>query len=519
MRLHSTRGGIWIAIAGVILVAVVTASEPSGRRIQAIDIARVGELYRVVDGLGDSLWPGFDIRAIPIAINSDDTQELVIAADSLSEPFRPYEGPSPIEGTIFIRDGCTHYGPRGGGWAAEVAGRTCAYVSNLQDDQLTDDYLSLLLHECFHVFQRHSHERADNATGELPELDADYSALIVLESRILHRAVQEEDLAEVRRLAELFVAVRQERRRYLPREVVLEENEQEFDEGTALYTEARLHQLLAREGGTRGDWASHDSAYHAFADAGAKYDELVERVLPPESSLVTFFHAKYRHGMAQCLLLDRLVPDWKQEMSAKGSTQFLLLERAFPLYDKRRSLLVTSAKREFGYGEIFSLQKNLVDDRVKLLCDYIEAPGRRYRVQFIRCTMPFKWKPRGPVYRVPTPLMNEIDKRLAIEPYDNTIGRSNMGPTLWTNGLEKFEVEEMDFRSDSIPVLLRLGFFEFIDPDPTAGGSALVIKSGSRDGDIYTDAIVSTDLFTLAAPRIRILETDEVVTLVPLPPE
>ena len=162
------------------------------------------------------------------------------------------------------------------------------------------------MHECFHVFQPNYHERADSSWGELPELDADYSALLGLESRILHEMIVNRPSQNDSVLISMFVATREERRRNLARDVVLAENEDEFSEGTASYIQTRLSEMLSRIGGLALPLRAVDSQFCCFSEAGADYNQMIFRILPPQDMVTTFMHAKYNIGMAEC----RLLTDW-----------------------------------------------------------------------------------------------------------------------------------------------------------------------------------------------------------------
>jgi len=61
--------------------------------------------------------------------------------------------------------------------------------------------------------------------------------------------------------------------------------------------------------------------------------------------------------MAQCLVLDRLRPNWKEQMSEKGITQFALIElslieQGFLSQENEEEELLTEAKQQFDYGDL-----------------------------------------------------------------------------------------------------------------------------------------------------------------------
>jgi hypothetical protein len=248
------RRALCCAIAVLCFCQIVSAEDTTtkdlpDRPLGEIDIIRIRELYNITNTFADQIWPGFDTRKIPVAINNDDKQELLIGHPNPPEEYYPFEDFELNGQPVLIRDGVSRYGPKGGGWAVELGGVYTAYVSTLMEGQTTESYLSLLLHECFHCFQKGYRQGADGASGELPEDDPIYSAMIGLESRILKAALDEPNDEKVWELIGMFAAVRHERRKDMPENLVLREGEDEYNEGTATYSQARMYQLMAENGG------------------------------------------------------------------------------------------------------------------------------------------------------------------------------------------------------------------------------------------------------------------------------
>lgn len=508
----------------LLLTLSAGAQDVEQRQIDEIDLHRIAELFHLTDTFGEAIWPGFDIREIPIAINNDDRQELLIGHPDPPEEFRPF-GEHEMNGEpVMIMDGSTRYGPRGGGWAVNLGGAQTAYVSVLQQKQPTEAYLSLLVHECFHVYQGRYREVDEGPRGNLPEDDPVYSALIGLESRILHAALTEaEDDDAMRELAEMFVAVRHERREGLGEELIRTEHEQEYNEGTATYAAARVDQLISESEVFRPLEADADPQYSGFANASARYREAVFDILPAPSLPISFFHSMYQHGMAQCFLLDRLRPGWKEEMREQGASQFKLLERELPLDAESESELVAAAKERFDYQRLLEAQTRLVEERVALIRSYVQAEGRRYRIYHGDIQERFRWSPKGPVYEVPEWLMQETDERIgtarigdpnAEDANEVTIvgGRA----TLWVGGIQPLERGELRFESGDVPVLFRYDFLEWVDTDPDPEFADLHIEADEIEDDVFRGLTLTTDGFILKMPMARVHQTEGVVAIYPL---
>jgi len=486
-----------------------------GRGLGNRDIHRIRELHHLTDVLGDKLWPGYDTRKIPIAVNNDDRQEILIGHPAPPREFRDFKGHDIDGKPVMIRDGVTRYGPRSGGWAVQLGGEHTAYVSVLQKGQSTESYLSLLLHECFHVYQRRYRQRAEGNVASLPTDDPVYAAMIGLESRILHAALLEDREEKLHELCRMFVAVRHARRKPLAAGVVRKEGEQEYNEGTATYIQARLFQLMAQSGGIKPAVASGDARYKGFASAASQYRMYKARVLPATSRPITFFHSQYQCGMAQCLLLDRVRPKWKEEMRENGRTQFDLLERQFPVTDEEHGALVADAKKRFAYEGLLAGQKKLVGDRVAKIKSLLEAKGRRYRVYHSAIPGRFKWKPRGPVYRVPPALLGDEAEAIVIE---GSRGRStilNPRVTIWGGGM-RFEKGSLLLESGKVPVVFRPDYLEWTDTDPDPKGKDLKIESRQVVGGVHHELKITTDGFTLSIDRARVERSASVVSIRPV---
>jgi hypothetical protein len=491
------------------------AGAPS-RPLGAIDVGRLRELCHVAATLGDELWPGFSPCDVPIAVNNDDWQEMLVGHPEPPEVFRPFEDHELKGRPVLIRDGATRYGPKRGGWSIPLAGHETAYVSTL-DVGSTERYIALLMHECFHVYQGRL-DRPESGGAEPPEDDAAYSAMIRLESRVLHAALVADEAEEVRELAAMFVAVRRARREALDAEIVRAEDEGEFSEGTASYVTARMYRLLAERGGIEPVAAGADSLYGGFAGASERYEELVEGVLPPPDEPVTFFHAMYQHGMAQGLLLDRLRTGWKAELVDQGASLTTLLERAVAAETRTRRGLLAAAKERFDYGRLLEDESRMVAERLALIRGYLEAQGRRYRVHHGAILGGgFNWKPQGPVYRVPASLLSESDREAMVPGADGgTVSLGAADPILWLGGIQRLDRDGLVFASKRVPIVFRRDYLQWIDEDPDPEMGDLRLDHAGLDNGVYEQLSMTTDGFTLELRRARVELSDDLVEVFPV---
>lgn len=109
------------------------ATDRPARALGEIEVIRVRELYHLTDVFGNKIWPGFDTREVPIAINNDDKEELLIGHPDPPKEYHPFKDFELDGRPVMIREGVNRYGPKGGGWAVDIGGRQTAYVSTLKE--------------------------------------------------------------------------------------------------------------------------------------------------------------------------------------------------------------------------------------------------------------------------------------------------------------------------------------------------------------------------------------------------
>ena len=391
------------SVALVLLLAAVAFAEPAlDTSVRPIDLDRIRELYRLTDRFGEQLWPGFDARKVPIGLNHGDQLELLIAHPKPPEMSHVLPGQDLQGVPILVREGSDRFGPGSGGVAADLYGVYAVYMNTLSPGNTTDNYLSVFLHECFHVYQRAYRAGAERLRSSLPEHDAAYSALTGLERRVLDAAVRSTDDVEARTLARMFLAVRRERRAGLAEGVVRAEDDGEYDEGTATYVQVRLFDLIL----VSDDFEPgiDDPRYGGFENAGAEHERVLDKIAPRASCPIRFHLAKYQTGLAQCLLLDRLRPAWKEELRAAGSTLTGILARQLPLEPPDAASLSAAAKARFDHAALLAQQTALVYKRLARIRAYVTGPGTRYRIYTGSLQGTPRSKPRGPAYLVPEAL-------------------------------------------------------------------------------------------------------------------
>jgi len=467
-----------VELVGILLLlsARVLPAQPLPELTKG-DLVRIEELYHFSDRVAGEILPGFDMRTVPVAINLNDQAEFLIAHPQPPQEFVRWEGVSVGDKTVFRRKGCTT--SVAGGTIVPLGGVWTVYVPAKRQGLPTEQHLLLLLHEGLHVYQKKYRPDTPGDWEEPPNANANYSAMLALESKILHEAVRTKNESEAKALCRMFIAARRERRRGLSDAVVRYEGEEEFIEGTAMYAQARALELLVRNTGITPVHPGQDPEYGGFRDASTRLEELVQMILPLPKTVVDFDHAMYLHGMAQCLLLDRFHPLWKPAISRSGVTQTQLLERACPVEGQEQVRLLEEARRRFRYDGILADQTQQIARWLEIVHGYLNAAGRRYKIYHGPIGGRFNWKPKGPLYK--------------------------LGETwIWAGGIRRFERGPLVFESKEVPVIFTQEYLEWIDREPDPTGNDLKMTYSGRDGDTYTGLSVETDGFKMSVPRAMV---------------
>lgn len=519
MRLMDQKAGILrlslacvLALASAASTSAGETADSKGRHLGAVDVARVRELYHLGDVLGNQVWPGFDVRKIPVAINNDDREELLVNHPDPPPGYRVFEGFEVNGRPVLIRDDVVRLVGGGRGGTALWIGDTKSVYSPtlLEGGETEEHYLLKLYHEAFHCFQDGYRKRTEGAGGEHPWTDPTLSAMIALEGHVLRAALEATDDAEMRELVKTFIAVRHERRKDLPEALVLLEGDDEFFEGTANYVQARALQLLAEKGGMKPPAGEPRPGYPDLANARELFAEEISEIVGYDGERpVTFERAMYKHGMAQGLLLDRLRRGWKEALREPRATQFSLLESALSVPAAEEADRVVAAKKRFAYQDLFAEQKRRTDRYEEMIRGFLETPGRRYRIYLDELPGRALRKARRPLHPVP----EKLGLQAAAEG-----GPDSAIFVVYEAGFSRYEKPGFSFSSQEVPILQSMAFVEWIDPHPAPDRSDLKIVAERREGDVYQGLKLSTRGFELEAEKARIVWSPEFVEIHLLPP-
>lgn len=338
--------------------------------------AHLAEVIQLQQSVGDEVWPSWGDADVPIIVYNEVYAFLVGYADPPDGWMRmPQEekrgGPWEL-----VRDdnffGAAYYrqplpDPEitpenftvkvGEQWVATMWTREYAEIAFYQDFQQslppllvaifpyrlmwnlimgeTDTYIAALEHESFHVFQGTvvperlaAAEFAMQYNNRYPWDDAAAESAWQEEVDILLAAVQAETDEEATHLIQDFLFQRNERRMAmgLSDNLITFEQQREWLEGLAKYAEVTIGQVAAASPtyAPLPELAA-DEDFHAYTTRERYWLQQVEEIarLSGREGDIRFYYT----GMAQAILLDRLLPNWKDRAFEPGvMLEELLLE-------------------------------------------------------------------------------------------------------------------------------------------------------------------------------------------------
>jgi hypothetical protein len=293
---------------------------------QAPVLALVAEFDRIGAG---PLWPGFDPRKTPVAIY-DGTNTYLHRHPAPPQGFAPLEG----HPGFYVFAG-RHPSVRANS-SADIGGVTTATLLLGSGGR---DRAAVLVHECFHVFQRQRYPGWSANEAVLftyPVEDAENLALARLELQALGRALAGDRACWAGRA----ISLRRERFARLPGDAVAYERGTELNEGLAQYVEG------IAEG-------RKDVRFRDFGPAEVR----------PRG---------YVSGEALAKLLDQLAPDWKSRVSRS-------LDELLP--DTAADCDFTDEERQAARRQAEAGVEALKRQRAELLAMFQTQPGWRLTVE------------------------------------------------------------------------------------------------------------------------------------------
>ena len=374
MSSHGTVG-LGLVVAAVAAAAAVGPGGGAGDGDETV-LAQLEAARGLAAAAGDAIWPGFDLRKIPIAVYVSGGDALVIQVREAPAGYTRV--PTERVTTPVFRGAATE--AMNANTSGRLGDEVAAFIqrSSLSSGLGARD-LSLLFHECGHAYQARAPQGGperwpvEDATrvADYPGGDAANNAWGRIEGRLLRAALQAEDEDGARETAQDFLAVRARRRAGLDAAVATYEQRLELNEGLAEYF------------GTKAVLLAPASMGADFGEDGGAYDDFLERLARVNVAGRGAERPRfYLTGAAQGLLLDRFAAAaWKHDVEARGAPLEALLAAAtgFDVAGAAGRVERVAAFEDFDAllaAEQLASAASLAARRGRLLA-ILAAPGRK----------------------------------------------------------------------------------------------------------------------------------------------
>jgi len=383
--------------AWLLLILLITspsfAQTSNELKIDPLLLVSLKECQNIMQSLGNEIFPGWDFGSTPVLFYKPKVQELLINFPHQPEGFSSYTGFTPLEvKSIYVRNDSTHFLVDDQNTSIEIDSIPVLVVAdplsrmrNQMRGVLTErpkDFLTqwldnwdfvespyqelfLILHEAFHVHQdKKTPEKGANEmiVSKYPLLDPINNAFYVLEGNILRDALLSPDPQKKLEKIKELVAVRSFRQSRLDSSFVEYENLTEYSEGLARYVEYKFMCF-----GERIEPVKEMYYHQGFNGYRGVLEKLFEDRVNDMVKVVSVSDDRFGNkfgsgplrfklydlGAFQALLLDEVMPTWKDKIFSDGVYLGDMLKQSMALSPGKLEQLLTRAKLEYNYDEAY----------------------------------------------------------------------------------------------------------------------------------------------------------------------
>jgi hypothetical protein len=464
-----------------------------------VELKRLEETYRVLDFAAAKVWTGWtDYKDTPFLFVFENGLKVLIGHPNPPQGFEPQPGmkiagrPVAVDrrqmSALEIKQPLSCGG--GIGSLGESGGRPVIIVdmkftrirtdSTLKDEPFrAERTILILVHELFHCFQP---EAVQIAYGNMSyNADASYALYSSIEGLALDAAYRQSDPGKAQVLLKDFLLARELKRKSMTGQQAKEEASDDVREGTAVYSEVRTLEIL-RDGFKPGLNSSDDPFYSGFKDIDGLFRAYTDKLKGSSEDVFDTKGKCYNYGCFQALLLQRHFPGW-QEPFARGP--HLLdeeLERRIPLTKEDRAGAEKRFKAVYGFDALKSKIKKSMAERDDAFKALTKAKGLTFAINF-----------------------KEIGQFAGALPVGKKSYQLGL-LTVYPEGVGKlvFDDVEIDVRRKPVEID-KIYHLIMVDPDAAKRAKPYELTFEKQEGaDTYINAVLTTPLLTVKAPKLRI---------------
>ncbi len=461
------------------------------------------ETYAILDSAAERIWPGWDnYREFPFLLTFENGLRVLIGHPVPPETFERLAGvrvgdrdvfidtrnlvPLPMSEPLICGGGVSFFGyvedePV---WTVSITLRRFAEMrEGPKLVQRTEQRILVYIHELFHCFQE-DHLPIEHGNIRYNP-DTNYALYSEIEGLALDRAFHETDDHLAKEYLRDFITARRLKRRSMTDDQQQRESSVDLKEGTAVYSEVRALEVL-QDGFTSHLTSGEDPWYRGFEDAGELQQEIyVDYFRRSRSNPYDCMGKCYTYGCFQALMLQRLYPGWQEAFTEQA--RFLDQELAWRL--GMTAGTKTDRKRRFrtlyGLRDIRARVREAIRDRDRAFKRVSAREGRVFVIDF---------KSVGQF----------VARLVDGSPTSYELGLT----TVYPQGVGRLKLDEIELDAPRCPALIdQLYYLKIVDTRNVNGDEPYqLVHEGQEDGQIFNNVLLTTNLFTLRAPRVRIRE-------------
>ncbi len=466
------------------------------------------ETYAVLDAVADKVWPGWTgYRGWPFQFTFENGLRVLVGHPNPPKEFevvegvqiggnavavdRTHETPLLVKPPFVGGGGLLPFGSTASGARVEIIDirlsmprpktQSTAPAAEGSEAPGTEDKILVYLHELFHGFQStFTPARVGNL---LYNADLDYAVWSNVEGLALDRAYAETAAGAATERLKDFLVARALKRRSMTELQQRQESSDDAMEGTATYAMVRALEVI-KAGGFRPKLTSADDPeYHGFANVDAligRYRKQLREDAPRHADP----KAKcYQYGCFQALLAERLFPGWQARVQ-KGEFIDAILAANAPISDAERVTIEQRLKGGYPVAEVRADAAKFIDARDAAWSLVKSRSGRTYIIDL-----------KGTGTYPPPPPESAVKYRLGLI-------------TLFPSGFPGLKLDEIEISKTAVPAMSdQLYYVKVVDTEAATRKQAYTVTGMKQADGTYLDAVVTTPVFTLKAPKVRIHET------------
>ncbi len=523
-RNEGTRRSLVPAVVALLVLLVAgtaaqAAAEPALPGYVKIHLSMLDEAYRVLGMTAEKIWPGWkNYRDFPFMFTYTNGIQVLIGHPNPPAEFHKLEGLSvagmdvyadvskvsdiPQEEPLFAGGGPNFFGTNKTGEPVQTVFMN--YFSarkGMKGGQgavpgpyTVESQIMCFIHELFHCFQMSGGMRIDDAGNPSMNPDTDYAVYSDIEGKALLKAYGEKDREKAAMYIRDFVAARMIKyEKSMPPEEQRAEAWEELVEGTAVYTSVRLAELFAGGYDARIKPA-RPYTFTGFRNSRFFIEGYQKSLRKSAAKVYDLLDRDYEYGCFEAILLERYVPGWQKVFSEKTTNLYAELSRLFPV--KREDLA--------GYEKRFVKLYGADKTRVRCAAAMKKRDDAYYAMK----------DRRGMTYIIN--LSRVVKNENAVYPDTErlTVGMVH----IYLEGLPAAKIGNCEISRVPGPLVReQLYHIRVVDTKGTAGAGPYSVTFTKQNGNVYEGAVITTPLFTLRAPLVRIDESSGRVKFTPLP--